>query len=301
MIRWSIPLGVLVAVFAGCEQKKSGTLSGNSSENGDPNATYTITYRDPQVGEKYQFLRSGNSLYTTRKTMKGQLKTDEARGSWRYEYNEEILEIENPNEQPTKARQTYTQAERVLNGLAIPAAFQNKSVLIERIGPSYHFRIEGGGRLAGDDLKYLANQYNTKPRKRPQDLIPNRPVKVGESWKIDKSALQRHFRDESVVVDDARTTGTGQLTKAYKKDGKQYGVVELHIEVFPLEINERGRRMKLKSDSRFVYELRADTCIDGSTFDADVRTHRVGQITVLQPAEIISVDETDTVVGKFIS
>lgn len=300
MFRQLVLLTFLVATIAGCNKKKDDG-SGGVENSGDPNAEYTIKLREPQVGEKYQILRTGNTVTTATRTVKGQPKSDETRTSSRFEYTDEIIESKDPKDRPTKAKHVYSAAERVINGKTVPASFQGKTVLIDRSGTGYTFRIEKGGKLSPEDVKYFARQYNTKPRKRPQDLIPNRAVRVGETWQVDKEAMAKQFKEDGLVLEDSKTTGVGKLTKVYQKDGKQFGVIELRFEVYPLESNDAGRKTTMKPGSKIVYELRADTCIDGTTSESAVTNRSLGELIVIQGGEVkLSIDETDTVTGKLI-
>ncbi len=137
MVRQLIRLAALAAVLVGCAKRQED--AGGSADSGDPNATYTIKLREPQVGDKYQILRTGNRAYTSQKTVKGKPKSEKSRGTSRYEYTDEILEIKKPGDSPTKVKHVYTTAERVMNGKTTPASFRTKSVAIEKSGIGYNF------------------------------------------------------------------------------------------------------------------------------------------------------------------
>src|SRR5262249_51140439 len=57
-------------------------------------------------------------------------------------------------------------------------------------------------------------------------LSPARPVKVGETWAVDASAVS-DLLGKGAVLDSA--SGEGKLIRVYEKDGKKFGVLELTV------------------------------------------------------------------------
>ena len=97
MFRKMIPLAVAITLALGCSKKK---------DEGDPNATYTLKFRDPQQGEKYEV----TVAETSEMDMGG--KGDKMTTQKKYEYTEHILEMPAGEKQPTKLTRAYKVAQR---------------------------------------------------------------------------------------------------------------------------------------------------------------------------------------------
>ncbi|MBY0461102.1 MAG: hypothetical protein K2V38_27590, partial [Gemmataceae bacterium] len=60
--------------------------------------------------------------------------------------------------------------------------------------------------------------------------------------------------------------------KAYKKDGAQFGVIELTLTIVITEIElEEGQFLPVKEGSKVVMKSTHDTCIDGSRYFDDAK------------------------------
>ena len=66
------------------------------------------------------------------------------------------------------------------------------------------------------------------------------------------------------VCSSKKSTVTGKLLKAYKKDGAQCGVLEFNITIFITEIDIGGSLIKTTDGSKLVLKGTVDTCIDGT-------------------------------------
>jgi hypothetical protein len=60
-------------------------------------------------------------------------------------------------------------------------------------------------------------------------LVPKKPVKVGGSWEITSKGLQQLASVFGDVDTSLKCKAEGKLVKAYKKDGKQFGVVAIDL------------------------------------------------------------------------
>jgi hypothetical protein len=193
-------------------------------------------------------------------------------------YKETILEKE-AGKKATKLRREYTKATVKTGDDEKTLPYQGKTVLIEKKDGKFHFTIEGGAELTGKDAALLNKSFN-KDAKDDSDgddlekaIFPKKPVKVNESWSIDAPALIKSFEKDSnqpIPVDKAKVAGTGKLLKAYKKDGKQYGVLDIHIDVplkgdFPLG---PGQSAPVRAGSTMTMRIKVDGCIDGTSSDA---------------------------------
>jgi hypothetical protein len=90
-------------------------------------------------------------------------------------------------------------------------------------------------------------------------------VRLNESWKLDAPALAADFeKGGRMEIDAAASTATAKLVKAYKRDGRQFGVVEVRL-VFPLKALRIGpNKLPLLNGAKMMAEYTGDGCIDGS-------------------------------------
>jgi hypothetical protein len=299
---------VLVAAVLGCGKKKtvedtgagsgggpsagsgggSGAGSGEDSgedSGGDPNATYTIKLRELKAGDKVQQSLTGTTTRTTSYEPKGTIEPEEVREKRRYEYVEEILERK-AGEQATRARRVYKTAERTENGKKLTEVFQNKTVLIDKQPGGYRFRIEGGGPITGPDAKHLERSFNDDPHTSNQEMLPDRPVKLNETWSIDKEVIAREFAGDrhAFTVDLEKTTATGKLTRVYRKGGQQFGVIQLRLNL-PVKDLKFQSGAKLKPGARMTADLTLDTCIDGSVSDNEAKARFTFEFAATLPSK----------------
>jgi hypothetical protein len=66
-------------------------------------------------------------------------------------------------------------------------------------------------------------------------------------------------------IDLTRCTVTGKLTKAYKKEGMTFGVLELKMVMIPLSIGEDPQIITFKDGAPMSITMNMDVCIDGTS------------------------------------
>lgn len=233
----------------------------------------TIKLRPFQKGDVLQVSVDESEGTTSRveSTTGMLLKEDKKQQAKVAVYKETILERPKASQQPTRLKREYEKAQITENGKERKLPYDGKAVLIEKKGKKYEFRIEGGEALTGDDAKQLDEEFNKdKPTNEEIEmlLLPKESVAVGGSWQIDVpaflKAVLRGEQAEAMTWDDKKAKGTGKLVKAYKKDGKQYGVMAFTLDVPLKEINAGGQKMELESGAKMTLRIEMDACIDGS-------------------------------------
>jgi hypothetical protein len=179
-----------------------------------------------------------------------------------------------------KLKRSYKKAQRTIDGDRRTLPFQGETVLIEKKGDAFIFQIEGGETLQGDDTKELHEEFNKGAVGKLFELfLPKKTVKVNESWKFDVGLLVKEFtKDGKIEIDPAKSSGSGKLLKAYPKNGKQFGILELTVTMAVTHLINDGNKTPTKQ-GKIVIKLETDGCIDGSldqsqmkaTFDGDIR------------------------------
>lgn len=187
-------------------------------------------------------------------------------------YTEEIIE-KLAGQRATKAKRTYSEATKKIDDSSAKLAYDDKTVLIEKKGDKYEFTIDGK-ELTDEEAGELKQSFDPKkPADEDMDklLLPSKPVGVGESWEIDGKNLTKLFGEEEKTAKTLaldKTKGSGKLVKAYKKDGRQFGVLEYSIEV-PVKALEGEH--PCRDGAKLVMTVNVDGCIDG-TAEADSGT-----------------------------
>jgi hypothetical protein len=191
-------------------------------------------------------------------------------------YKETILAKEK-GKKATKLRREYTKAVVKIGDKEITLPFEGKSVLIEKKDGKYRFMIENGKELAGKDAELLNREFNKGDDGDDEDLekafLPSKPVKEGETWKIDAPVITKAFEKgatQPLPMDKDNTKGEGKLVRAYKDGDRQYADMDIDIIIplkgdFPLD---RGQTAPIGSGSQMVMKVRyKKLCIDGAAGD----------------------------------
>lgn len=180
-------------------------------------------------------------------------------------FKEEIIE-KKAGQRSTKAKRTYSEATKKSDDATEKRSYDGQTVLIELKDDGYHFTVDGK-ELTGDDRGELPQNFDAKkPADEDMDkiLLPTKAVSVNESWDIDGKKLTKLFGDEektAKTLDLDNVKANGKLVKAYKKDGRQFGLLNYKIEV-PLKALEGEH--PCREGATLVMTVEIDGCIDGS-------------------------------------
>lgn len=193
------------------------------------------------------------------------------------EYKETLLE-KVKGKRATKIRREYTRAVIKSGEEEKPLAYDGKTLLIEKKDGKYHFTIEGGEELKGKDAETLSRSFN-KPvgddgegSEVEKAILPKKPVAVNGTWKIDAEDLSKALTKDTnqpFPVDKSKASGQGKLLRAYKKNGRQYGVFDINVTLplkgdFPLG---KDQKAPIQPGSKMTLHAKVDGCIDGTSSD----------------------------------
>jgi hypothetical protein len=247
----------------------------------------TITLKEPGTGDRVRVTktRSGDNKFVA--TFMGQNQTKDEKRAEKQVYVDEVLARPAGAKKPTKVRRKYESVEVTADGQAKPPSYAGKTLMIEKAGDKYTFTVEGGGELTGDDAKELDREFNKKSAEGlgAKDLLPGKPVKVGESWPLKKDLLVKAFAEEGLAIDPDKTAGTGKLVKAYDKGGKKFGTLEFKIDL-PVKGLGPNTALTAKEGSVITLAVTVDCCIDGTDLTDDSR----GKVSIKVNASGMGVD-----------
>lgn len=235
---------------------------------------YEIKVKKEAKGDKGKVTKAEDGNTTATIELGGQEKVTKQKTGTKYAYTEEILERPDGAKKPTKLKRAYETAQKTKEGKKETLPYQGKTVLIEKKGDTFVFSVDGE-RMSKDDAEDLDKEFNKKDGDDGldnEDFLPKKAVKVNEPWKIDVAKLAKSFGNEAPFELDAdNSKASGKILKAYKRDGKQFGVIEVSIDFTPTEFKTEGDAIPLKKGSKLGLVITIDTCIDGTVNDGDVK------------------------------
>jgi hypothetical protein len=173
-------------------------------------------------------------------------------------YTETVLARD--DKEATKYKRTYEKATRTRDDKAETRSYEGRTVVFERKDGKFTLIPEGDKPLNKEDLQELTRKADDADSTRDDLFLPVKPVKVGETWKIEGKDLVKTLGKNS-NLDKERSSAVGKLVKVYKKEGHQFGVIELTLKMAP------GLDPGVKYEKAPVVEMKItlDAAIDGST------------------------------------
>jgi hypothetical protein len=204
-----------------------------------------------------------------------------------YTYTDEVIEKPAGAPKPTKVKRTYESAELTVKGQKQDLGLKGQTVLIEKKGDKYTFTA-AGKPLAGKAAELLGKEFSAKKQTRDEDFLPGKPVKVGETWKIDVTKVAAEMSEGGMVIDDQKSTASGKLTKVYDKGGKKFGVIEVTMDLVATTLKSGPQEVPLK-DSKLTLALVLDGCIDGTEATGSGKMSMKGKLSgdVMNVAQIV--------------
>jgi hypothetical protein len=174
------------------------------------------------------------------------------------------------DKKPNKYTWTFTRATKGKEGEQANLSYAGKTITFDRQDGKYKVTSDGDG-VDAKDLDTFTKEANHPDYS--AELLPQKAVKVSDTWTIDKKAASALLGDiPEDALDLSKSTTQGKLVKVYKKGNEQRGVIELTFTGFMKKFGpatlDTSIEMKLKATF--------DTTIDGtSTLRTDSATFTV--------------------------
>lgn len=188
-------------------------------------------------------------------------------------YVEEILE-KPAGKKPTSMTRVYSKAETVINGKNVEHGFVGKKVTITSKGGKYEVLVDGKAPT-GADAEFFNKEFANKNDKEDDELnemLPKKAVAVGDKWDINPKKIVEGFLEGAkggVAIDEKGVKSFGTLSKAYKKDGKQFGVIEVTVIIPLTAIKSPGGDIAFKGETKLEMKTVMDVCIDGTSSEGN--------------------------------
>jgi hypothetical protein len=240
-------------------------LAGTSAAADD---AYSLKLYQSKTGDKTEHETTKDEKTAFVVAAGGKENKNAAASSSKEVYTEEVLDKAAGDKRATKLVRVYTVAEKTEKGKTAKSAYVGQPVLIEKKGEGYEISVKGKPLTeaeAPDLFKKFKAKKDDEPRN--EDFLPPQPVKVGESWAVAADKSEQMFKslgEEKMKIDAKKSTIGGKLLKAYKKDGGQFGVLELTMTVVVTDLDLGGQFAKTTAGSKVVLKGTVDTCIDGT-------------------------------------
>jgi hypothetical protein len=201
---------------------------------GQDQPTYDIKVKSPRQGDTVRVssseqMESGSTLVDNQGKVR---KEENEKDSTNLTYEETILE--RADHELKRLKREYATATRTIDGKRDALPYDGKTVLIEKENDRYHFQIDRGQEIAPQDAPELDQEFTggNAAKQFTEMLLPKKAVQVGEVWNVSTDILLKELKSFCVAkVDAAKGVATGKLVKVYHKDGRQFGVLELTIDL----------------------------------------------------------------------
>jgi len=132
-----------------------------------------------------------------------------------------------------------------------------------------------GNELTGNDAAMLADEFKNRTNEKDAVLKTYCSRKMRsrhETWKLDLTQSPKSWRRRENDVRHAQSTGSGKLTKAYTKNGKQYGAFQIDFELAIAKLGAGATAVALDKGSKAKLSVRFDGCIDGGSNNGVMET-----------------------------
>lgn len=154
---------------------------------------------------------------------------------------------------PTKFIRKYVKANNTEDGKTTAYSYEGRTLLFEKKADgTFRIGTEGKDPIDAKDTEKLFRAVN-KPSESDEimkQLDPKKPVKVGESWKLDPKPIAKALEFK---VDEAKSILTAKLSKVTMKGKAKVGTFEIDI---TLMMSESHDPILLKFDPPATFSMK---------------------------------------------
>ncbi len=183
-------------------------------------------------------------------------------------YREKILTRPDRLSRPTHLQRQFLKAQREAGGRTSALPFEGKTYDIEKKQGRFRFQYAGGGALPAEAVQALEQEFNSGLNDEldwEKFVLPDRPVRVNETWDLDVPRVVRVLgRVGKLDIDPSGATARARLTQVYQQDRRRFAVVDAAVELPLRSLPQGPGRQALLPGSRITLQLQINGCIDGS-------------------------------------
>ena len=210
------------------KDKKDEGASGSE----DKVPTYVIKRAGHLPGSKV-FVKSAHK---TTVTSGNKVQDEEAE---RTEYVEQV--IEETDGKPTKISRTYRNAQLAKAGKAFTDLVFAGNVIVIDLKSGVPTVTMGGRTLAKSESHRFSQEFDEPTHARNDAIYPRAPVKVGETWTVEKERIEEMNRGREIKYDVEKSSIVMTLTKVYSgPDSKEWARLEGKFNLVPANPKEKA-------------------------------------------------------------
>jgi hypothetical protein len=259
----------------------------------------TIKIKDPAEGDVVQVEKTEKGTINQKVTIQGMSMEDKKMVSETSAYKETVLKLDD-KKRPSKLEREYTKAEKSMGDKAEKLPYDGKTVVIEKKGDKFTFSIKGGKELTPMEAGTLNAEFNKASNEEMSKLLlPKKAVKEKDEWELDIKEIAKSFGSgDEMELDGEKGKGTGKLVKVYKKDGKQFGEIQIKMEIPVKAVGKAPASIKTAEGSKLVLTGTMDACIDGTSHAGTMKMKTQMTVTAMPMGASVAVtadiDTTET-------
>jgi hypothetical protein len=229
---------------------------------------YTIRLKEMGTGDLSRMERKNSTSFKTKLVIDkdGEAREEEQSVGTHQVFTQTVLARPAGADRPTKLERKYDKAVTESAGMpgkngVAPSALEGKTLIIEKRGERYEFRLGGTEQFDSPELEGEFNKAQASDRKKL--LVPDKAVAEGESWTIDPRSLLSAEKGQKLEI--VKANGVAKLSKVFQKDGATFGTIATDIEcLFRITGAVPEGKGELTSENKITVKLQFDGCIDGT-------------------------------------
>ncbi|MCE9560656.1 MAG: hypothetical protein K8U57_01250 [Planctomycetes bacterium] len=178
-------------------------------------------------------------------------------------YVDEIIVAAEKKGPAIKLIRTYEKYENSTPEPGMSAPPLKVAIQIEKKDNKYTYTVDG--KPVEKEVAALLDTEFMKPISDvdDEDLLPKGPIKPGETWKPNTAKLLKDLAgDGKLLTDEEKSTIVCKLVSATKKNDKQYGVIELKVDLAVKAIG--GKKEILIKSGKMTFTMTGNVCLDGT-------------------------------------
>lgn len=222
----------------------------------------TIKFAEPKAGDRVKVEEEEEGVSKTTVDIGGKEQVKEEKGGKKVTFVEEVVTAgDGPGKRPTKLTRTYERAQFTKGDKTTDGAPLKTEIVIEKKDGKWSFTANGKA-VTGPLAEDLSKAFN-RPDVPPNAMFPDKPIKAGESWKMD---LAKAVPDApgGMKFDREKGTGGGTLVRTEKRDGAVFGAFKLVVDLPVTDLGGKAQ-IDLKPTSSIRNTVEAVGCIDGTS------------------------------------
>jgi hypothetical protein len=239
-------------------------LAGLVSTRAAAQEAVTYTAYAYKVGDKTRTTKTEDATSVTTVTAMGQVQKKDEKKKKTVVYTTEVLAVGADATKPAKVRRTYEKVVEVNNGTESKLPLDGLTVVAEKKGEKYTFKLADGSAPTGKVAADLEKEFNKKGDA-GVDFFPKTPVTPGDTWDLTEKFSKVFLdADNPFGFDPMVATVTGKLVSTSKKGKTTVGDINVTA-ILPLNELKGKQSIRLNSGSLWTIDMTGSGAMDGTS------------------------------------